>query len=821
MSIGLHTLYVRVRDNSGYWGIVRQVIFEVYAPITIAGAEYFIDEDPGPGNGTPLPAKDRIFDSCEEDVEIPCINVYDLSDGQHTLNVRFRNSLGLWGSARSQQFICFSLQEDADEDGMPNGWESSHGLDPFDSSDAAEDVDSDGLTNLEEYGYHTDPNNPDSDSDSLNDGEELIMWGTDWDKDLDNDGLINILDPDSDGDGFNDGFEARNGFDPKNSQDHPSLQTLYGVLRDAVTNKALSSITITIDGIHTNVTDENGHYEFFNLSSGVHTVVVDVPSGYSQYVRTVETPENPTWNIFLTRPQTVYGGDTSSGYGPDPVNTATGNYIYNRKDVEIPGKGMAFVFYRYYNSQDGEDGPLGFGWGHTYSTVLTVNADSSVTIQRGDGKTETWTPNGSGLFMPQHGIFDTLIENSDGSYTLKKKDLTRYAFDTSGRLSNITDKNGNRIDLTYTGSYLTQITDTAGRNLDLSYDENGHITQVADPIGRELRFAYADGDLVSATDMNGNVTAYTYDDNHQMITVIDPRENIVVTNTYDVRRRVVTSQSDAKGGQTTYLYDEVNKKASITDPLGNTCYHYHDELLRLIRDEDALGNSSYYSYDFAGNRTEVVDRNGNATTYTYDSRGNVLTKTDALGNVTAITYDSNNNPLTRTDALGNVAAFEYDAKGNLKKAIDPLGNFITTTYNSNGQPVIVKDKKDNAIAYAYDAEGNFAEVKNALEKKTTYTYDGAGRRITATDSLDRTTSYIYDNNNNLLSVTDPLGNITSNIYDANDNRITNADLLGNITRYTYDIKDLLETIVDPLGNAISYSYDGLDRKISYPIQIPW
>ncbi len=46
---------------------------------------------------------------------------------------------------------------DEDADGMPSEWETAHGLNPSDASDAAGDADSDGYTNVEEYINGTDP----------------------------------------------------------------------------------------------------------------------------------------------------------------------------------------------------------------------------------------------------------------------------------------------------------------------------------------------------------------------------------------------------------------------------------------------------------------------------------------------------------------------------------------------------------------------------------------------------------------------------------------------------------------------------------------
>jgi hypothetical protein len=46
---------------------------------------------------------------------------------------------------------------DTDGDGIPDAWESQHGLDPNNPADALLDSDSDGLSNLEEYLSGTDP----------------------------------------------------------------------------------------------------------------------------------------------------------------------------------------------------------------------------------------------------------------------------------------------------------------------------------------------------------------------------------------------------------------------------------------------------------------------------------------------------------------------------------------------------------------------------------------------------------------------------------------------------------------------------------------
>jgi hypothetical protein len=100
-----------------------------------------------------------------------------------------------------------------------------------------EDFDKDGLTFEDEVStYGTNPFDPDTDGDGLNDGEEVEYWnsrtdGIGWDADVEpiqnfdgsqGDGLPNVIDPDSDGDGLLDGEEV-NGWDiVVNGSDHPA-----------------------------------------------------------------------------------------------------------------------------------------------------------------------------------------------------------------------------------------------------------------------------------------------------------------------------------------------------------------------------------------------------------------------------------------------------------------------------------------------------------------------------------------------------------------------------------------------------------------------
>jgi len=56
----------------------------------------------------------------------------------------------------------------------------------------------------------------------------------------------------------------------------------------------------------------------------------------------------------------LLGKAPHSGSNADPVNTATGNYFFQRTDLSVPGKGLSFQFTRSYNSGCAARGLVGF-----------------------------------------------------------------------------------------------------------------------------------------------------------------------------------------------------------------------------------------------------------------------------------------------------------------------------------------------------------------------------------------------------------------------------------------------------------------------------
>ena len=598
---------------------------------------------------------------------------------------------------------------------------------------------------------------------------------------------------------------------------------IYGTVKDGLLDEPMPLVTITLDSGHTTQSPD-GTYDFGVLPKGYYRIEsVTTPSpGYATYQKEIvlcKDEDVAPIPIVLTKEAAMFGGETFAGYSVDSVNTATGNFFYDVTDLEIPGRGLPFGFDRTYNSQDESDGPLGYGWTHNYNITLTVGADNSVTVRWGDGKAATWTYDETEGYIPMTGVFDTL-ENTDGTFTVRRKDMIEYHFDTSNRLSKIQDENENHLEFRYTGDLMTRVVDTVNRNIEFSYDANGRIAGILDPIGRTVTFTYdLNGNLKSSKNLDGKYTYYTYDPNHQILTITDPEENDVYTNVYDDQRRVISSQKDAEGNQTRYTYDVGTRTTQIFHPNGSSSYHYYDDLLRLIQEKDPRGFSAYYEYNDGGSLSKVTDKNGNVTQYTTDDSGNVQVKTDPSGNQSSATYDANNNPLTKTDARGNTTTFVYDDKGNLISITDPLNNTNSFEYDQFGQLIKKTNAESVETHYEYDMQGNLTKVTRAanipaLANYSIFGYDGVGRKESESHPLDRGVAYTYDNMNRLTTVSDVLGGVVYYTYDDNGNKKEHKNALGNTTSFGYDKKNRLISETTPLNETESYHYDEMDRRDS-------
>jgi len=560
----------------------------------------------------------------------------------------------------------------------------------------------------------------------------------------------------------------------------------------------------------------------------------------------------------------------SQGCHCKPVNTAYGNFWHTFDDLSVPGRGVPLALSHTYSSVNAaNNGPLGFGWAFNYAMSLSADpVTGNVTITEENGGQVSFTLSGGVYSAPPRDIA-TLVKNADGSYTFTRDGRLKYAFNSSGQWTGVTDLNGYATTLAHNANgQLATVTDPASRSLTFGWT-GSNLTSVTDPIGRSVSFAYNDGlgNLTDMTDVNGGVTHFTYDSSHRVLTMADPIGQ-VVTNVYDTSGRV-TSQTETVVGSdrtkdrtTTFAYTGDNSSSAgghvtITDPKGNVVVEHYQfgERVSVTKGSGTPQAATWtYTYDPATlGVTSVADPNGHVTRSTYDSSGNVLTSSDGLNRTTTNTYDGLNDLTSSQDPLLVATTYVYDATGNLQSRSTPLvgsspAQSETTVYHYGdgahpGDVTSVTDPNGKVWSTSYDQYGNVASSTDPVGDVSTTQYNVVGWRTASVSprgnvsgcgcAAQHTTTFDYtDLRTNHLNgfgmvgtVTDPLGHIAQTTYDAAGDVLSSKDGDGNTTQYTYDLAREQTSVLRPDQTSLRTDYnadgtvldqvDGLGNTTSY------
>lgn len=499
------------------------------------------------------------------------------------------------------------------------------------------------------------------------------------------------------------------------------------------------------------------------------------------------------------------------------VNSYNGVLFFGQTDIETQNTQAPMQLRFYYNSSaTSADYGYGLGFSLGYEMRYRINEIDGVVIETGDGRSDTYAKYGKDFQAPA-GVFSKVEEYEYNKFVLTEKTGEKYFFDDAkyGKLTALTDRNGNKTTLTYTDSLLTKIEDAFGHIITLSYRDglltsatasfhNGSITYEYDGLRR----------LKKRTDAEGNITLYSYDKQNRIneITDANGHKTLIAYNAGGMVSRMKTDASDKSiryEGERTVFID-------YTAPQNQYSYYRWDDKGRVIEKVGlCCGIQSKLEYDDNDNVVRRTDANGNVTSYTYDDRGNMLSLTDAMGNTERYTYDPDFNQVTSfLDKNGNSYRFSYDGKGNLTSLDGPLGFSNSFTYNDKGWPLTTRDANGNVTATTYNTDGTTAKVMDAAGYNTTYAYDLCGNIISLTDRRNNTTTYAYDKNNQITSQTDALGHTTTVSYDKVGNIVRVKDAKNQIRAYTYDALGNVLTQTDPQGGTYTYTYDGKGNVLS-------
>lgn len=537
------------------------------------------------------------------------------------------------------------------------------------------------------------------------------------------------------------------------------------------------------------------------------------------------------------------GTNEDNTYVGDPVNTCTGNYVSDILELRFSGT-PALEFIRHYNSLYLQEGPMGSGWTHNYEISLR-QGEGVLDLAMGNQWRERFSFTEEGVYLSRHnpqsfisvedvsGQPDDVDSSSGNRYKyiyFQNKEKTFY-FDETGKVAEISARNGKRLFFSYQDGKLVRVQDSLGRALCYEYDESGHLVHVADQIGREVHLAYDQGqNLSSVISADGRKKIYAYDGFGRLESIVNNAGTMVIWNAYDEDNRV-TSQRMPDG--TTMSYTYVDDKVCVTDRNGAVTEYCHNERYQ-ITDIIRTDGQKTYSYDEKYRRVSVRTAVGSIYSMKYDEKGNIAVLTDPMGcsvemsyqdqglvssirekdgGVSKMEYDEEGNRVRYEDALGNVTVYEYK-NGLITRIIHPDQTDESYEYDDHENLVSRTDAAGRRAEYEYDEADRLIRKTNAKGLSFSRTYDACGRILTVTNPLGLVKTYSYSETGRISSIKDYDGTVKEWIYNEMDLVSAYINQNGVITAYTYDANDNLASVSLPNGGKISFKYDGYNRCIS-------
>lgn len=469
-------------------------------------------------------------------------------------------------------------------------------------------------------------------------------------------------------------------------------------------------------------------------------------------------------------------GDKTPRCKGDPVSVATGAVVERVLDVRIRGGLIPVEVYRQYSSlRADERGPLGRGgWTHNYHQWVALEGERAVLHGAGGSETEFDAPErGESSF--DRGSQMELRRQRDGVsyhvYSLRSRRTRIFAPIEMGGpalLQAITDNWGNRVTLTYNGSLLSCVTDTAGREIRfINRDSRVRRLEVwaQDKLQDQFEYRYSDaGELASATNSRGLSHQYGYDGVHRMV-----------------------HKTMKNGTSFYYEYDQDDGRCVQTWGDGGL---FHVE---LEYDDEAF--------------TTTTHGEPQPRVFHWDERGLVL-KEESFDGDFAVEYEYDDDQLLikRSNAVGEVTAWEHDERGHLVSLTNRAGN--TRAFEWAGDQLVREVCPDGRErSRRFDQRGTLVEFTDWYGQTYSYSYDPRGRRTTlhGPDGLLETRE--YDDAHNVVRLVDVNGHAFEFTYDALSRQLSDTDPFGHSSRSEFDSHGELTTNVHADGETVGYSWD--------------
>ncbi|TCM12142.1 RHS repeat-associated protein [Novosphingobium sp. PhB165] len=424
------------------------------------------------------------------------------------------------------------------------------------------------------------------------------------------------------------------------------------------------------------------------------------------------------------------------------------------------------------------------------------------------------------------------------SVTDEAGNVTRYIYDSYGRLQYAISPEGKMNGSTPTAGYTQYEYDTRGNVVKTTQvaKEGSGLPNLVTSAGYPSCTTGASCNQPSWTkDALGRQTDYTYDATHGgVLSVTQPadpsgvRPQLRYTYTpmqayfknsagsvvaSGIGRYVLTGQSTCLSASSTdpaNCVGTANERKSTVDYGPQSAGTANNLLVRsstIAAGDGSLSATTAYTYDNVGNVIAVdgpLAGSNDVTVYKYDLArqqiGIISPDPDGAGTRTprAIRVTYNADGQVKQQELGTVTA-QSDAAW---AAFQPLETY-TTGFDANARPISNSITAGGTVfALSQASYDNMGRVKCVVTRLNVGATTDACSPTAGVGGADRVSLITYDSAGHLWNVTEGFGSLTP-----------------SLSTRTYTPNGLLQSIKDGESNLTTYEYDGFDRlsKTRYPI----
>jgi YD repeat-containing protein len=430
------------------------------------------------------------------------------------------------------------------------------------------------------------------------------------------------------------------------------------------------------------------------------------------------------------------------------VDSKTGNYCVQGKDITQASWEHELNLTRAYNSKSAEIGWFGYGWGTSFETRLQVMPNgSAIVIYPDTGRVERFdsedkadvqkvvdkivgvvmqkkevAPDALSAFRSQlildeefrrakviqYGLLAQLpigeklhsnqcakaiVERINDEYRHVTCGKETDYFDMAGRLIRH-EEDGYTLFIHYSGERPDTIEDSLGQKLMLKWTATGHIAEAK--ISNDapaINYRYDDKDnLVFASDAGGNDASYEYDIKHKMTATSYP-DKTRRTMQYDESGRI-TALTEADGELMSYSYRADPKYPSL---------HHWTVLTKTGEGVKPIMSEAEYLKTLNADGIERLSRviktgEQGLEEFVLDDKERIKEILNSNGTYSAFTYHSTLGKVTSVLTNEGRTDFNYDAAGNVVGASNDNGQRLKLAYDNHNRIVrLVENNKAKHI----------------------------------------------------------------------------------------------------------------------------